>query len=77
MRKGKIVKAPQDEEFQRIIRQLQAARTKTKISRETCPRCGAKLVNLYRKSIEDSVWMCRKCWVKHELGKIVEVDSNG
>ena len=77
MQKTKIVEAPKDEEFLRIIRQLRVARTKTKISRETCPQCGAKLVNLYRKSLEDSKWMCRKCWVKHDLGKIADVDSNG
>jgi hypothetical protein len=24
--------------------------------------CGAKLVNLYRKSQEDHAWKCRRCW---------------
>lgn len=55
-----------DPEFQRIMRKLRIARTKTVVHHETCPRCGAKLVNLYRQSIDDSVWMCKKCWDKHE-----------
>ena len=55
-----------DPEFQRIMRRLRNARTKTILHRETCPRCGAKLVNLYRQSKDDSVWMCKKCWSKHE-----------
>lgn len=58
--------ANQDPEFRRIMRQLRNARTKTVLHHETCPRCGAKLVNLYRQSPEDSVWMCKKCWDKHE-----------
>lgn len=63
----------QDPEFRRLKRQLHIARTKTVIHHETCPKCGAKLVNLYRKSPEDSKWMCKKCWDKEES----EVDSNG
>lgn len=55
-----------DPELQRLMRRLRNARTKTKIHHETCPRCGAKLVNLYRQSTKDSVWMCKKCWDKHE-----------
>lgn len=26
---------------------------------QTCPVCGRKLVNTYRK---DGVWKCRRCW---------------
>ena len=66
-----------DPEFQRIMRRLRNARTKTKIHHETCPKCGAKLVNLYRKSMDDSRWMCKKCWDKEESLKrlkIVEVN---
>lgn len=62
-----------DPEFQRIMRRLRNARTRTILHHETCPCCGAKLVNLYRKSPDDSKWMCRKCWEKAET----EVDSNG
>lgn len=62
-----------DEEFQRLMRRLRNARTKTKVHHETCPVCGAKLVNLYRKSPESGEWRCRKCWEKVES----EVDSNG
>ena len=29
----------------------------------TCPVCGSKLVNLYRRGEE---WRCRKCWEKGE-----------
>lgn len=70
---GKVYNVPPDEEFQRIMRRLRNARTKTKIHHETCPVCGAKLVNLYRKSAEDGEWKCRKCWEKAET----EVASNG
>ncbi len=62
----------QDPEFQRIMRRLHNARTKTVVHHETCPCCGAKLVNLYRQSVDDKVWKCRKCWDKEEA----EVDPN-
>lgn len=62
-----------DVEFQRLMRRLRNARTKTKVHHETCPVCGAKLVNLYRKSPESGEWRCRQCWEKVES----EVDSNG
>lgn len=69
--------ADRDPEFQRIMRRLRNARTKTKIHHETCPCCGAKLVNLYRKSAEDSMWKCRKCWEKYEkaTSEVVENDT--
>lgn len=63
---GRVYNAPPDEEFQRLMRQLRNARTKTVLHRETCPCCGAKLVNLYRKDINDSAWKCRKCWEAYE-----------
>lgn len=56
----------QDPEFRRLKRRLHNARTKTVVHHETCPVCGAKLVNLYRKSIESGEWKCRKCWEKKE-----------
>lgn len=67
----------QDPEFKRLMRQLHNARTKTKIHHETCPCCGAKLVNLYRRSLEDSVWKCRKCWEKYDetVEKATENDT--
>lgn len=65
--------ADRDPEFQRIMRRLRNARTKTVLHRETCPCCGAKLVNLYRKSAEDSMWKCKKCWDKHEAGGEVDI----
>lgn len=67
--------ANNDPEFRRIMRRLHNARTKTVVHQETCPCCGAKLVNLYRKDINDSAWKCRKCWEKSE--EAAEVDSNG
>ena len=68
--------ANQDPEFQRIMRRLRNARTKTVLHQETCPRCGAKLVNLYRQSPEDSLWMCKKCWDKHEAAVKEASDSD-
>lgn len=65
----------QDPEFQRIMRRLHKARTQTKVHHETCPCCGAKLVNLYRKSTKDHEWKCKKCWDKAESP--AEVDSDG
>ena len=70
---GRTYNLTSDEEFQRIMRRLRNARTKTKVHHETCPVCGAKLVNLYRKDINSGEWKCRKCWEKAEA----EVDSNG
>lgn len=69
--------ANNDPEFRRLMRRLHNARTKTKIHHETCPCCGAKLVNLYRRSLEDSVWRCRKCWEKYdeEAAKATENDT--
>lgn len=28
---------------------------------QTCPECGRKLVNTYRR---DGIWKCKKCWEK-------------
>lgn len=63
-----------DPEIRRIARRWHNARTKTVVHHETCPCCGAKLVNLYRKSTEDREWKCKKCWDKAESA---EVDSDG
>lgn len=65
--------ANQDPEFRRLMRRLHNARTKTVVHHETCPCCGAKLVNLYRKDINSGEWRCRKCWEKVET----DVSSNG
>lgn len=66
-----------DPEFQRIMRRLHNARTKTVVHHETCPCCKAKLVNLYRKSPDSGEWKCRKCWEKYEqeLEKATENDT--
>ena len=73
----RILQVPPDEEFQRIMRRLRNARTKTKIHHETCPVCGAKLVNLYRKSIESGEWKCRKCWEKYEQEAAKATETKG
>lgn len=67
----------QDPEFQRTMRQLRNARTRTVLHHETCPVCGAKLVNLYRKNTESGEWKCKKCWDKAEaLARLEIVEVN-
>ena len=61
-----------DPECRRIMRRLHNARTKTVVHHETCPCCGAKLVNLYRQSVDDKMWKCRKCWEKEETNATTE-----
>lgn len=73
-----------DDEMRRLARRINKNRNATVVHHETCPRCGAKLVNLYRR---DSVWMCRRCWEKHDAegtpivtlgpGKLYAVDEDG
>lgn len=53
-----------DDELKRIMRRINNARTQTVVHHETCPCCGKKLVNLYRKSLEDKEWKCKACWDK-------------
>lgn len=69
--------ANQDPEFRRIMRRLHNARTKTVVHHETCPCCGAKLVNLYRKDIDSGEWKCKKCWDKTEeaADSLIENDT--
>lgn len=55
-----------DPEYQRLMRRIHNARTKTTIHHETCPVCGKKLVNLYRRNMTDSAWRCRECWEKYD-----------
>lgn len=55
-----------DDELRRICRRIHNARTKTVVHCETCPCCGRKLVNLYRKSVEDKEWKCKACWDKEK-----------
>lgn len=55
-----------DVELDRILKKFQKAQTQTVIHHETCPCCGAKLVNLYRKTTKDKEWKCKKCWDKTE-----------
>ena len=52
-----------DEEFSRMIRRIRKRQSATVVHHETCPCCGAKLVNLYRR---DKDWKCRRCWEKHD-----------
>ncbi len=48
-----------DEEMARLLRRLKKQARATVIHQETCPCCGAKLVNIYRRG---TAWKCRKCW---------------
>lgn len=43
----------------RFISDLKRSKAATVKHRETCPCCGARLVNLYRR---DNEWKCRRCW---------------
>lgn len=52
-----------DDEMTRIMRRFRKYRSLTVVHQETCPICGAKLVNLYRRENE---WRCRRCWEKHD-----------
>lgn len=65
-----------DPEYRRIMRRLHNARTKTVVHHETCPCCGAKLVNLYRQSVDDKMWKCRKCWEKHNNGDEADISES-
>ena len=48
-----------DDEIRRLMRRINNARNATVVHHETCPCCGRKLVNLYRREKE---WKCRLCW---------------
>ena len=52
-----------EEEMRRILRRIHKSSQETVVHHETCPCCGAKLVNLYRR---DKEWKCRRCWEKHD-----------
>lgn len=43
--------------------ELFRAKPATVIHRATCPKCGRKLVNLYRHGL---VWRCNKCSPRKE-----------
>ena len=49
-----------DPELARLVRKIFGPAPK-KLHRETCPQCGRRLVNIYRRGEE---WKCRKCWEK-------------
>ena len=48
-----------------FLRSLAKKRTKPVRHQQTCPVCGRKLVNTYRR---DGVWKCKKCWDAAEGG---------
>lgn len=66
---GPYNEMPEDE-YRRMVRRIQKRRSATVVHQETCPCCGAKLVNLYRR---DKEWKCRRCWEKHDK----EADHGG
>ena len=59
-----------DEEMQRILRRIHKESRKTVVHRETCPCCGTKLVNLYRR---DKEWKCRLCWEKDDADYLAAI----
>lgn len=73
-----------EEEMARIRRRFNKYGNLNVVHHETCPICGAKLVNLYRRENE---WRCRRCWEKHDAdpqptmklgpGKLYLVDKEG
>lgn len=64
------------DEYRRFLRRIQNRANAKVVHHETCPCCGAKLVNLYTRDYGDGfidiggkptrVWMCRRCWEKHD-----------
>ena len=54
-----------EDEYRRLMRKLFGP-AKPVVHHETCPCCGRKLVNLYRR---DKEWKCRLCWEKHDAEK--------
>lgn len=52
-----------DEAMRRLMRRINKARNATVVHHATCPSCGRKLVNLYRREKE---WKCRLCWEAHD-----------
>ena len=52
-----------DEEMARIMRRFNKYGSLQVVHHETCPICGSKLVNLYRRENE---WRCRRCWEKYD-----------
>lgn len=73
-----------EEEMRRILRRIHKNSQATVVHQETCPCCGSKLVNLYRR---DNEWKCRRCWEKYDTapgpdiklgpGKMYMVDKEG
>ena len=60
-----------EDEYRRMVRRIRKRRSATVVHQETCPCCGAKLVNLYARDKKCGprlvkVWMCRRCWEKHD-----------
>lgn len=51
----------------RVMRRFNKYGSRTVVHHETCPICGAKLVNLYRRENE---WRCRRCWEEHDAGPV-------
>ena len=60
-----------EEEYRRILRRAHKNSSATVVHQETCPCCGAKLVNLYARYKKGGPrlvkeWKCRRCWEKHD-----------
>lgn len=68
-----------NDDMRRTINRIRNGRNATVVHHETCPCCGRKLVNLYRREVEkfekrgedtirkkEKVWKCKACWDKEE-----------
>ena len=68
-----------NDDMRRTINRIRNGRNATVVHQETCPCCGRKLVNLYRREVEKfekrgedtirkkkNVWKCKACWGKEE-----------
>ena len=51
-----------------LYRRIMKARNATVLHHETCPVCGRKLVNIYRRE-GGKDWMCLQCWRDAERKK--------
>lgn len=48
---------------QQIALELGPGKKVDKLCRQTCPVCGKKMVNIYRR---EKMWQCKQCWDKED-----------
>lgn len=59
-----------EDEMRRLAHRLNRRSNANVVHHETCPICGRKMVNLYRREDE---WKCRLCWEKHDADPPVKL----